>query len=621
MAYVTPSSMNVKGCFSSHYSLPYFQRDYKWEVKHYTEMLNDIQNVFLLDHDITHGRKHVAGYKPYFLGSIITATEKDGKRPLIDGQQRLTSVFLLLAYLERFRKDQGIADAADLKKLLGSFNYGAMDYSIEFSPVRRSLFDEYLQDGLPHMEAMKKVEDLAGLDDSDMRILAALRATDKELDVQVRDRLAFFIDYLIEKVFLIDISVASEAEAHQVFVTMNDRGLRLGPIDLLKGKILSQIPNAGDSELCHANWTDAMLKLRNRDPEEDSLFFRNLLRAKWAISIRGKNKGDAAGDFDVIGDAYHRWFEANSAKLGINGSDDYLKFARDSVPFYATVYDFIRSAEETFQPGFEHIYFNAARKYTLQPMVLLSSVQDTDSDPQWKKKIQLVSRYLDLILTARTVEGKENNYDNLRDLSFTLTKEIRDKTVLELEQLIRAEWDKHLLLLLDISKMKYSFSDRSDLLYVLARIADHLERSFEQQNKLGFPAYWIRDKAGKTYDIEHLLKKNFDPTTLPAVHGFADAAEYLDERNRLGSLILLPRSRNRSLQDKIYTDKLPTYATENVLAQVLCAGFYQNNPKVTAYFSVRPGLLIAPVNAYGKSDIANRGKFYSDLAQEIWRKI
>ncbi len=53
--------------------------------------------------------------------------------------------------------------------------------------------------------------------------------------------LPFFADYLVNKVMLFEIGVPSEQDAHRVFVTMNDRGLKLGPIDLLKGYLLSNI--------------------------------------------------------------------------------------------------------------------------------------------------------------------------------------------------------------------------------------------------------------------------------------------------------------------------------------------------------------------------------------------
>jgi uncharacterized protein with ParB-like and HNH nuclease domain len=234
MAYVNPSTQSLKTCFQSHYSLPYFQREYKWESRHFAELLEDIQAAFLLNYDPTHGRKEVAEYAPYFLGSIITSAEQGGKKPLIDGQQRLTSAFLLLAYLERYRKDHAIENALDLSTYLGSVSFGAMDYAIEFSNSRKAIFDRYLDTTKTVAQAMEDADDVDDLDDGDRRLLEALRTTDTLLDTSVKAVIAYFIDYVVERVLLIDISVNSESEAHRVFVTMNDRGLRLGPIDQKK---------------------------------------------------------------------------------------------------------------------------------------------------------------------------------------------------------------------------------------------------------------------------------------------------------------------------------------------------------------------------------------------------
>ncbi|HDV2236513.1 TPA: DUF262 domain-containing protein, partial [Escherichia coli] len=118
MAYITPSTLSLKTCFQSKYSLPYFQRDYKWESRHFLEMLNDIQNAFLLSYESTHGRRDVSSYPPYFLGSIITAVETNGKRPLIDGQQRITSIFILLVFFERYIKDNHIPDTLALENFI-----------------------------------------------------------------------------------------------------------------------------------------------------------------------------------------------------------------------------------------------------------------------------------------------------------------------------------------------------------------------------------------------------------------------------------------------------------------------------------------------------------------------
>lgn len=618
MAYVNPSTQSLKTCFQSHYSLPYFQREYKWESRHFAELLDDIQAAFLLNYDSAHGRKEVANYAPYFLGSIITSAEQGGKKPLIDGQQRLTSTFLVLAYLERYRNDHSIPNALDLSTYLGNVSFGAMDYAIEFSDSRKAIFDRYLDTTKTVAEAMDDAEDVPNLDDGDRRLLEALRTTDSLLNTNVKAAIAYFIDYVVERVLLIDISVNSESEAHRVFVTMNDRGLRLGPIDLLKGQILSNIPNAAESQSCHSIWVQTINKLRALGAEEDSLFFRNLFRAKWAITMRGKAKGDAAGDFDIIGEAYHRWFDDNITKFSIHNSDDYVRFAHDDIPRYAEIYASIKDAEQTLKPGFECIYYNSRRKFSFQPMILLAVATVADTTTDWHKKIALTSRLIDLMLTTRTIEGKQNNYDNLKDIAFLLAKEIRNKNSDELLSYVRAEWLKYEPIIPELSKLTYAKADKSDLLYLMARIAANLEDAFALTNRVGFPTYWQRDRGQKTFDIEHLLKDTFDPATLPSTHNFVDAKDYAEQRDSIGALTLLPRARNRSLQDKPYREKLVAYATENVLTQTLCEALYLNNPNVATYVQDNPASELTAIADFGKNHIEKRAAMYVSVAKKVW---
>lgn len=621
MTYITPFSQTIKTAFQSYYSLPYFQREYKWEFKHFSELFNDIQQAFLVNFDPAHGRNNVSAYAPYFLGSIITANQIKGKKPLIDGQQRLTSAFIILAFLERYKIENNITDTVDLSTLLYSVNFGSFDYKIDFSTTRKDIFNAYLnKQTFSRSQALSDAEDVTNTDDSDKRILDLLRDIEQLFDNVVKDNIEFFIDYFTEKVELTEISVVNEPEAHRVFVTMNDRGLRLGPIDLLKGRILSSIANTSDIQIAHAAWVKMVSVLQGIGPEEDSLFFRQFLRAKYANTIRGKKKGSLAGDFDLINDGYHRWFEEHLSTIGLSSSDDYLKFATNTLPFYSNVYKEIKKYEEKFTVGFEHIYYNSVRKYGFQSMVLLAVVSEKDAASEWQRKVQLVAKFIDIVLTSRTIEGKENNYDNLKQDSFDLMRAIRNKNYLALNSYIHNEWGKHSTSLKDFYKVSYTKEDRADILYLLARVACNLEEQLEITNKVGFLTYLQRDRGGRTFDIEHLVKENFDPVSLPANHGFSDTKDYSVHRNQLAALILLPRSRNRSLQDKPYRNKLGAYANENVLAQSLTASFYANNPKVKAYLIANPSISLASISDFGKAELISRGIVYNAIAKEIWGK-
>lgn len=77
------------------YAIDYYQREYKWETKQIHELIDDLTGRFWEDYRPSDRRRAVAGYGHYFLGSIVVS-RKDGRNYIVDGQQRLTSLTLLL---------------------------------------------------------------------------------------------------------------------------------------------------------------------------------------------------------------------------------------------------------------------------------------------------------------------------------------------------------------------------------------------------------------------------------------------------------------------------------------------------------------------------------------------
>jgi uncharacterized protein with ParB-like and HNH nuclease domain len=77
------------------YDIDSFQREYKWQTKQLVELLDDLTGQFLEHYEDGQEQEAVAHYGHYFLGSIILS-QKDGKSFVIDGQQRLTTLTLLL---------------------------------------------------------------------------------------------------------------------------------------------------------------------------------------------------------------------------------------------------------------------------------------------------------------------------------------------------------------------------------------------------------------------------------------------------------------------------------------------------------------------------------------------
>src|SRR5450759_354915 len=110
------------------YTIDYYQREYKWQTKQVTELIDDLANKFLESYETGHDRSAVANYSHYFLGSIIIS-DKDGLKFIIDGQQRLTTLTLLLIYLNHQLQDDELR--GQIAELIFSSKYGKRSFNLD----------------------------------------------------------------------------------------------------------------------------------------------------------------------------------------------------------------------------------------------------------------------------------------------------------------------------------------------------------------------------------------------------------------------------------------------------------------------------------------------------------
>ncbi|WP_082193894.1 DUF262 domain-containing protein [Bacillus sp. 37MA] len=110
------------------YGIDYYQREYKWETKNIKELLEDLETKFSDNYDANHEPREVENYDNYFLGSVVISN-KEGKKSIIDGQQRLTSLTLLLIYLHNIQKDR-TGRTVNVSELIFSGKYGNKDFNL-----------------------------------------------------------------------------------------------------------------------------------------------------------------------------------------------------------------------------------------------------------------------------------------------------------------------------------------------------------------------------------------------------------------------------------------------------------------------------------------------------------
>lgn len=127
------------------YGLDFYQREHRWAEAQGADLLDDLTGRFLDEYESSHERPDVASYRPYFLGPIVTA-QRGGIRYLVDGQQRITTLNLLLICLRRWLKDTHPEDANALNLLIYSYSMGRKTFNLDV-PERADCLQAIL-DGL-----------------------------------------------------------------------------------------------------------------------------------------------------------------------------------------------------------------------------------------------------------------------------------------------------------------------------------------------------------------------------------------------------------------------------------------------------------------------------------------
>src|SRR5437899_3325076 len=139
------------------YSIDYYQREYKWQQKQVAELIDDLAGKFLESYEEGNERSAVADYGHYFLGSIIVS-DKDGQKFIIDGQQRLTTLTLLLIFLQH--QLGGSEQQGQIAELIFSQRYGTRSFNLDI-PERGACMDAlYKGEEFPDGEASESISNI-----------------------------------------------------------------------------------------------------------------------------------------------------------------------------------------------------------------------------------------------------------------------------------------------------------------------------------------------------------------------------------------------------------------------------------------------------------------------------
>lgn len=578
------------------YSIDYYQREYKWHEKQIRELVDDLSDKFLEEYQPTHARNKVADYPHYFLGSIIIS-KKESVGYIVDGQQRLTSLTLLLVFLRNLQKDH--SEKVNVDELIFSERYGQKSFNL------------HVDERTPAMDALYEGQpfDVTDRPESVQNLVQRYRDLEVYFPEELRDAsLPYFIDWLLENVHLVEITAYSDDDAYTIFETMNDRGLSLSPTDMLKGYLLANIDEAKRTA-ANTRWRDRIRELNDSGKEVEADCFKAWLRSQYATKIRERKKGAKPEDFDRIGTEFHRWLRDAAPAVGLKQSDDFFRFIDRDFDFYSRQYlRFIDAAERPVS-GLEHVLYNAQQGFTLQYMLLLAPLRPDDPEPVVIRKAGLVAEYLDILLTWRLWNFRTTAYSTMQYAMFGVMRDIRGLALDALAHKLHEFLTKEDETFASNDRLRMHQQNRYALHRILARLTDYVETHAGQPSR-----YLDYVSEGKTrYEVEHIWADHPERHTAEFPH----PADFAEHRNRIGGLLLLPKSFNASYGDLTYSEKLPHYNTQNLLARSLHSQCYDHNPGFLR-FKENSGLPFVACETFNKADLEARSLLYQQIAERIW---
>ncbi len=581
------------------YDIDSYQREYKWQTKQLVELLEDLCGKFLEHYKENHERQEVSRYGHYFLGSIILS-QKKGLSFIIDGQQRLTTLTLFLIYLHHRQRKLATSERVEVTNLIMSSKYGKKSYNIDV-PERAPCLDK-LYSGEAYFPTAKDPEAVRNM-------VARYKEIEQNFPQEISDAaLPYFLDWLLNNVHLVEITAYSDDDAYTIFETMNDRGLSLAPLDMLKGYLIANITDENERERINSIWKQTTNRLLELDKEEPANAVKAWLRGQYADSIRERKKGAKAGDFDRLGTEFHRWVRENEKRIGLSKAPDFVRFVERDFQFYSDQYERLQRASLKSVEGLETVYANAWLEFTLQYPLLLAPLRTSDDDNTKLRKIQIVATFLEILLARRLWNFRSIAYSTVQYAMFLVMRDIRGKTVDQLGTILRKRLNDEEEDFDTNPTLALHQQNRYSLKWLLARMTDYVGINGGLSSH--FDEYMAEGKKG--YEVEHIWADHWEQHK----DEFSNESDFDEYRNRLGGLLLLPKTFNASYGDLPYTKKLPHYLKQNVLAQSLNPSAYDRNPPLKK--AIQLGLQFKGYSEFGKAQIEARQKLYVAIAKQVW---
>ena len=519
------------------YRVPKFQRDYSWGADEWDDLWQDIVGLFGEDPEPAH-----------YMGYLVLQSADSKTFDVIDGQQRLTTLSLLMlaaiAHLTDLATPDDPADPQNRRAEQLRNNY--IGYLDPVSLVPRSKLslnrhnDRLYQDYLVPLERLPH----RGLNASEHLLRRAFSWFKEHIKDQSADdgeSVARFVDVTADKLFFTVITVTDELNAFKVFETLNARGVRLSATDLLKNYLFSVVSRGGAHEAeiktLEERWEGIVGLLGSES-------FPEFLRVFWNSHNRLVRKADL---FKTIRGA-------------ITDKSRAFELIRD-MDRHARVYTALRSPEDTYWTPEERDSLAQLQMFNVrQPLALLLAAFDRFAETDRAEFARLLRAIAVMSFRYNVICGRQSNEQEV--VYNHIAREIAAGRLVDAAVAIEglrgvypqdAEFRAAF-----VDKALRTTSSRNSKVarFILFRLEEQLSGK-------------ALDFESAKYSLEHVLPEN------PG----EDWEQFDDQQReaftyRLGNLTPLATADNRGLGNARFSEKRPVYqASEFALTRKLAEDF------------------------------------------------
>lgn len=250
---LTAKEQTLQKIFSDEYvfTIPGYQRPYSWGNDQAQELLDDLLSA------LEASPEQLGDSVPYFLGSIVLIKkEASPEATVVDGQQRLTTLTLLLSAIRATIRDGNVQTGITKRIYEHGDVVSATDasYRLSLRERDRDFFRQYIQheDGFAKLIELNSTLPTSAQD----HLRGNARVFAKRLAEMDESELRRLVQFIITRCYLVTVATPDLDSAYRIFGVLNSRGLDLSATDILKAEIIGGV-EPGLRETYTKKWEDA----------------------------------------------------------------------------------------------------------------------------------------------------------------------------------------------------------------------------------------------------------------------------------------------------------------------------------------------------------------------------